>query len=86
MGIWDGEEYTNEFNFPVKKMKQGYHIEMRFLYPDEDEENSYMRCCRIVTRFNRRDNKMIKVDIKWEESFIACGESDLTEDILKKHL
>ena len=26
---------------------------------------------------------MIKVDIKWEESFIACGESDLTEEILK---
>ena len=29
---------------------------------------------------------MIKVDIKWKESFIACGESDLTEEILKKHL
>ena len=29
---------------------------------------------------------MIKVDIKWEESFIACGKSDLTEKILKKHL
>ena len=27
---------------------------------------------------------MIKVDIKWEEYFIACGESDLTEEILKK--
>ena len=26
---------------------------------------------------------MIKVDIIWEESFIACGESDLTEEILK---
>ena len=24
-----------------------------------------------------------KVDIKQEESFIACGESDLTEEILK---
>ena len=35
---------------------------------------------------NRRDDKMIKVDIKWERSFIACGESDLTEEILKKHL
>ena len=29
---------------------------------------------------------MIKVYIKWEESFIACGESDLTDEILKKHL
>ena len=27
-----------------------------------------------------------KIDIKWEESFIDFGESDLTEDILKKHL
>ena len=27
---------------------------------------------------------MIKLHIKWEESFIACGESDLTEEILKK--
>ena len=26
---------------------------------------------------------MIKVDIKWEEYFIACVESDLTEEILK---
>ena len=26
---------------------------------------------------------MIKVDIKWEESFISCDESDLTEEILK---
>ena len=57
-----------------------------FLYPDEEEENRYMCCCGIVTRVNRRDNKMIKVYIKWEESFIACGESDLTEEILKKHL
>ena len=29
---------------------------------------------------------MRKVDIKWEEFFIACGESDLTEEILEKHL
>ena len=29
---------------------------------------------------------MIKLDIKWEEYFIACGESDLTEEISKKNL
>ena len=29
---------------------------------------------------------MIKVYIEWEESFIACGESDVTEEILKKTL
>ena len=57
-----------------------------FLYPDEEEENRYMWCCGIVTRVNRRDDKMIKVVIKWEESFIACGESYLTEEIWKKDL
>ena len=84
MGIWDGAEYMNEVNWPEKKLKQGYHIEMCFSYPDEDEENRYMWCCGIVTIVKRRDDKMIKVDIKWEEYFIACGESDLTEEILKK--
>ena len=52
-------------------------------YPDEDEENRYMWCCGIVTRVKRRVNKMIKVDIKLEESFIDCVESDITEEILK---
>ena len=31
-----------------------------------------------VTRVKRRDDKIIKVDIKWEESLIACGEIYLT--------
>ena len=86
MGIQDGAEYMNEVNWPEKKMKHGYHIDMCFSYPDEDEENRYMWCCGIVTRFKRRDDKMIKVDIKLGESCIACGESDLTEETLKKHL
>ena len=30
MGIWDGVEYMNEVNWPEKKLKQGYHIEMCF--------------------------------------------------------
>ena len=59
---------------------------MCFSYPDEDEENRYMWCCVIVMRVKRRKYKMIKADIKWKESFIACGESDITEEILKKHL
>ena len=37
-------------------------------------------------RGNKRDDNMIKVDIKWEEYFIDCGESDITEEISKKHL
>ena len=83
MGIQDGAEYINEVNWLEKKLKQGYHIEMCFSYPDEGEENRYMWCCKIVTRVKRRHDKMIKVDIKWEEPFIACVESDLTENILK---
>ena len=58
---------------------------MSFSYPDEDKENRYMWCCGIATRVKRRYGKMIKVDIKWEEPFIACGESDLTEEILKNY-
>ena len=58
---------------------------MCFSYPDEDEETRYMWCCGIFTRVKRRDNKMKKVDIKWEESFIDCGEIDLTEGILKNN-
>ena len=54
---------------------------MCFSYPDEDEENRYMWCCGIVKRVKRSYNKMIKVDIKWEESFISFDESDLTEEI-----
>ena len=86
MGIWYGTEYMNEVNWPEKKLKQGYHIEMCFSYPDKDEENRYMWCCGIVARVKRRDDMMIKVDIKWEESFIDCGEIDLTEEIVKNHL
>ena len=66
MDIWDGAEYMNGVNWPEKKLKQGYHIEMCFSYPNEDEENRYMWCCVNVTRVKRRDNKMIKVDIEWE--------------------
>ena len=30
MDIWDGVEYMNEVNWPEKKLKQGYHIELFF--------------------------------------------------------
>ena len=30
MGIWDGAEYMNEVNWPEKKLKQGYQIEICF--------------------------------------------------------
>ena len=66
MGILYGAEYMNEFYWQEKKLKQGYHIEMCFSYPNENEENRYMWCCGIVTRVKRRDDNMIKVYIKWE--------------------
>ena len=59
---------------------------MCFSYPDEVEENRFMWCCGVVERVNTRDDKVKKVDIKWDEQFLACGESDKMEDILKKHL
>ena len=83
MGIWDGAEYMNKVNWSEKELKQGYHIEMSFPYPDEDKEKRYMWCCGIVTRVKRRDDKMIKVDIKGEELLISFVLSNITEEILK---
>ena len=31
-------------------------------------------------------DKVIKVDIKWDEQFVAFGESDKMEETMKKHL
>ena len=44
-----------------------------------------MWCCGVVERVNTRDYKVIKVDIEWNEKFVACGESDKMEKILKKN-
>ena len=42
-----------------------------------------MGCCRVVDRVKTRYDKVIKVDIKWDEQFVACGESEKMEEILK---
>ena len=76
MGKWDGSGYMNEVNWTEKKLKKGYKIEICFLYPEEVEENRFMWCCRVAERVNTRDDKVIKVDIKWDEQFFACGESE----------
>ena len=65
------------------KLKKGYKIEMCFSYPDEFEENSFMWCCGVVERVKTKDDKLIKLDIKWDDIFVLCGESDKIEDILK---
>ena len=49
---------------------------MYFLYPDEIEENMFMWCCGFVERVKTRAERVIKVGIKRDEQFIACGESD----------
>ena len=46
MGIWDGAKYMNEVNWPEKKLKEGYRIDMYFLYPEEDKENRFI--CGVV--------------------------------------
>ena len=35
-----------------------------------------MWCCGVVERLNTRDDKVIKLDIKWDEWFVLCGESE----------
>ena len=52
-----------------------------FLYPEEVEENRFIWCYDIVERVKTGDNKAIKVDIKWDEKFVACGESNKMEEI-----
>ena len=64
-------------------MKKGYKIEKCFSYLYEVEENRFMWGCGVVYRVNTRDGKVIKVDIKWDEQFVACGESEKMEEILK---
>ena len=39
-----------------------------------------------VTRVKKRDDKVIKVNIKWDKEFVAFGESEEDEQLLKKHL
>ena len=85
MGIWDGAEYMNEVNWPEKSLKTGYKIEMCFSYPDAEEESRIMWCCGDVTRVKKRDDKVIKVNIKWDKEFVAVGESEEDEQLLKKN-
>ena len=40
-----------------------------------------MWCCGVFERDNTRDYKVIKLEIKLDEQFVACGESDKMEEI-----
>ena len=42
-----------------------------------------MWCCGDVTRVKKRDDKVIKVNIKWDKEFVAVGESEEDEQLLK---
>ena len=80
----DRDGYMNKMNWPEKTLQKGYKIEMCFSYPDEVEENRFMWCCGDFERLNTGDENVIEVDIKWDEQFVACGENDKMEEILKK--
>ena len=67
-------------------LKKNFNIEMCFLYPKVPEESRFMGCCGIVQRVKQRDDKVIIVDVKWEKEFVACVESELTKEVLKKSL
>ena len=45
-----------------------------------------MWCCGVVEIVKTRYEKVIKVDIKWDKHFVACGEREKMEGALKKHL
>ena len=42
-----------------------------------------MWCCGVIDIVNTKDDRVIKVDIKWDEQFFGCSESDKMEEILK---
>ena len=86
MGVWNRAEYTNKVNWPEKTLKKNYNIEMCLLYFEVPEESRCMWCCGLVQRVKRRDDKVIVVDVKWDKEFVACGESELTKEVLKRSL
>ena len=87
MGIWDRTEYMNKVNWPEKKLKNRYKIEMFFCIRMRMRMRRTDLCGVVVSpRELKRDNKVIKADIRWSEESVACGESDLTEELLKKNL
>ena len=45
-----------------------------------------MWCYGVFGIVKTRDDKLIKVDIKWDEQLVACGEIEKIKEILKKHL
>ena len=53
------------------------------LYPDKVEENRLLWCCGVVEIVKTRYEKVIKVDLKWDEQFVAFGESEKMEEVLK---
>ena len=59
---------------------------MCFSYPEADGENRSIWCCGGVQRVRSRDNKVIEAEIKLDKEFVACGESDLTKELLKENL
>ena len=85
MGVYDSEEYLNEVNWPDKKLKKGYKLEMLFEYPEEGE-TKLIWCPGIVLKVVKRDDKVIKAEIKWDSDFIGEGEGDETTEKLKKNM
>ena len=70
MGVYDSAEYLNEVNWPDKKLKKGYKLEMLFEYPEEGE-TKLIWCPGIVLKVVKRDDKVIKAEIKWDSDFIG---------------
>lgn len=79
MGIWDGAEYLKEVNWPGKKLKKCYDIEMCFPYPEVDKGNRIMWCCG-------KAEKVILVDIELDSKLVASNKSKEIEEELDEKL
>ena len=70
-GIWDRAEYMNKVNWPGKKLKEGYNIKMCFYILRRLRRIGLCGAVRLLTELKKRDNKIIQVDIKWDNIFTA---------------
>ena len=74
--IWDGPEYMNEVNWPEKKLKKGYKTEMCFCILTRLRRKGSCGVVGLLKKMKRRNDKVIILDIKWDEKFIARDESE----------
>ena len=53
-------------------------------YPEAADENRFMWCCGVVQLVRQRDDKELRLDVRWDKEFIAEGESEKNRGGIEK--